>query len=1042
MRTRCPWPWLVFASLLLALTGCSKPETETETDTVSARIGPEGGTLTHPSGAVLVVPPGALSAPVSLTVALTQTPSAEVLHATPLGSAFVLGPEGQGFAKPVQLTLPIDAARVPTSGGPPRIFTAARGSNDFVQLETTSDSSSVTAATLHFSAFVPAASFALSPLSIATGSPLPTGAVAAPYGPVYLGAIGGTPPYTWLLSWGALPQGLTLSTAPDGRGVLQGVPGNDGNSAFSLRVSDAAGQVIEKPFELFVTSASGISITAVMPPQILVRSSDTLVTVTGQGFAVGSVVTLEGASLATSFVDATTLVATVPASMLTVAGSFRLRVSNALIGGGVSPPFSLLVIHGPPALTAMSPSEIPVGHPTLNVMLSGTGLGAGGVAYLGTVALPTQVVSPTEAVITVNANLLVNTGTFPLTFVNPAPGGGTSAPLPFRVVTLAPPTVLAPGSGGPNPTQGHIALDDVTVYWSDSDAGTLNKVPINGGAVTVLDAPGRFSPPVGISVGRCNLYWLRAGNLLAGTQGELMSMPVNGGTPGRLFATTFTLNRVRHDTVTNQVFWSRGPDVADILYRVPDSGGTALETVSGTWLQDFDLDDSWLYLVSRGTGRGNFFDGAVYRVRRDGTGGAWLAVNQNEPRYLAVGTDRIYWSLVSGEILSIAKTGLGGVTTVLRSTGTGLRSLAVDANNLYWSTDHDVRSMPLGGGPVTILASATDSWPHALEVDGAYLYWLTRSGQVMRLAKPGGSGGPPSTSACAGNPGQAFPVQISKQGGYGDVVSDGTFVYWSDGQGSGQGSIYKVPVAGGTTTTLSSGHDQPFLLKLYNGQLYWPDFYKGIMSMPAAGPGPAVRRWTWGAVADLAVDASGVWWVSANTSQLLHDGQVASTYTDDPPTGLALDTNDVYTVRFRTSISRQSKAGGVSTQFINDPAASGPMVASGGYLYWIASGRDIKRSPLGGGPTETLVTGQSSARFLVVDGSDLYWLTDGVYPDYGTGRVKFLRGGVGMPVTLAEAQPAPSGLTVDAQNVYWLNGGTGPTGSPGGLFKLAKSSLP
>ena len=61
------------------------------------------------------------------------------------------------------------------------------------------------------------------------------------------------------------------------------------------------------------------------------------------------------------------------------------------------------------------------------------------------------------------------------------------------------------------------------------------------------------------------------------------------------------------------------------------------------------------------------------------------------------------------------------------------------------------------------------SWPHALEVDGAFLYWLTRSGQVMRLAKPGGSGGPPATSACAGNPGQAFPVLLSQVGGFGGL---------------------------------------------------------------------------------------------------------------------------------------------------------------------------------------------------------------------------------------------------------------------------------
>jgi hypothetical protein len=933
--------------LLLVLAGC--PWLNPDPDAVSAVLGPEGGTLSHPAGAVLVVPQGALTAPVSLSLAVTEAPSTGDLRATPLGPAFLLGPEGQGFARPVQLTLPFEPTRLPSGSGAPRIFTAPRNSSAFVQLESSVAAPTVTAETLHFSTFI----------------------AAAP--------------------------------------------------AF----------------------ASTLSIAGVVPPQVLVRSSDTLITVTDTGFAAGSAVTLDGATLATAFVSDTSLSALVPAASLTTVGPRRVRVSNALLGGGVSAPFSLLVTNGPPALISLSPAEIPSGHPTLSVTLRGANLGAGGQAYLGAVALPTQVASPNEAVITLNANYLVNAGTFSLTFVNPAPGGGTSAPLPLRVVTLSPPTVLAPTPGGlPNhSTLGHLTMDDVSVYWTDAAAGTVSKVAINGGPVTLLDSPDPMARPVGISVGRCNVYWIRGGSTISRRSAEVMSVPVNGGSPaGRLTSVGRELNLVRYDRATQQLFWSTGPDVSDSLYRAPATGGTPEEISGSTWIQDFDSDDTHLYLVSRGTGRALFNDGAVMRMAKDGSAGVWLATSQQEPRHLAVGTDRIYWTLANGEIRGIAKTGVGGVSTVLR-TGESLSSLTLDSSYLYWTTEHDVQALPLGGGTVLILASATNSGPHALKVDGAYLYWLTRSGQVMRLPKPGGTGGPPATGACAGNPGQSFPVELSNVGGFGGLVSDGSFIYWSDGAGSGQGKVYKAPVAGGATTLLASGQDQPFVIRLYNGQLYWPNLYSGVMTMPASGATPPVRLWGTNNMADLAVDSSGVWWVSANTAQLFRNGQVASTYSGDPPVALALDDTYVYTTRFATNISRQPKSGGASVRIIPDDAATASLVVSGGYLYWITvDSRSIKRAPLAGGTPETLASDQSVARSLVVDGSDVYWITDGSYQAPKTGRIKLLRGGTGMPITLAEGQPFPSRIAVDAQYVYWLNGGT--TGAPGGVLRLAKSALP
>jgi len=59
-----------------------------------------------------------------------------------------------------------------------------------------------------------------SPLSITSASPLPGGAVGVAYSQT-LAAIGGTTPYTWSITTGALPDGLTLNSST---GVISGTP--------------------------------------------------------------------------------------------------------------------------------------------------------------------------------------------------------------------------------------------------------------------------------------------------------------------------------------------------------------------------------------------------------------------------------------------------------------------------------------------------------------------------------------------------------------------------------------------------------------------------------------------------------------------------------------------------------------------------------------------------------------------------------------------------------------------------------------------------
>lgn len=94
------------------------------------------------------------------------------------------------------------------------------------------------------------------PLSIAVGdgrlmittTQLPGGTQSVPYRAT-LGAIGGVPPYTWSVSSGTLPSGLTLNSSS---GVISGTPQSGGPSNFTVEVTDAIREDATAPLEIMV----------------------------------------------------------------------------------------------------------------------------------------------------------------------------------------------------------------------------------------------------------------------------------------------------------------------------------------------------------------------------------------------------------------------------------------------------------------------------------------------------------------------------------------------------------------------------------------------------------------------------------------------------------------------------------------------------------------------------------------------------------------------------------------------------------------------
>ncbi|MES2222265.1 MAG: putative Ig domain-containing protein [Acidobacteriota bacterium] len=87
--------------------------------------------------------------------------------------------------------------------------------------------------------------------TITTASPLPSGQVATPYS-VTLAATGGTTPYTWTISTGSLPAGLSINAST---GTISGTPTAGGiTSNFTVKVTGSGGGFGTKAMQILVNN--------------------------------------------------------------------------------------------------------------------------------------------------------------------------------------------------------------------------------------------------------------------------------------------------------------------------------------------------------------------------------------------------------------------------------------------------------------------------------------------------------------------------------------------------------------------------------------------------------------------------------------------------------------------------------------------------------------------------------------------------------------------------------------------------------------------
>jgi hypothetical protein len=427
-------------------------------------IGPEGGTLTHPTGARIVVPAGALQTATRLTLLGMAAPSNDALRGVALGQGFAAGPDGLSFLAPVDVFLPFDPTRIPAGGDAKnaQLRMAPHGSTAFVALQSDVDLSTRTihARTLHFTDFAPALTVQGGALFVTTPSVLP-GATASVAYRTPLAASGGAPPYTWALSTGsALPDGLAV----DASGAIAGTATSAGSASFFVTVADTASNAVQAVFSLVVLPAAPPDnpvpvLTAIAPSTAAQGSAATAVVLSGSRFVASSQAYWDGGVLPTTFVSATELHATLPANAFAAAGTLSLSVVSPSPGGGTSAVLPLVVTPSTtnplPTIASIAPSSLPVSNVATQIAIVGTGFVSSTSAMIGSLALATSFVSDTQLAAIVPASLLAAASTVQVGVYSPPPGGGTStstvtlaigAPFPVPTLTSTSPSYVDAGS--------------------------------------------------------------------------------------------------------------------------------------------------------------------------------------------------------------------------------------------------------------------------------------------------------------------------------------------------------------------------------------------------------------------------------------------------------------------------------------------------------------------------------------------------------------------------------------------------------------------
>jgi hypothetical protein len=299
----------------------------------------------------------------------------------------------------------------------------------------------------------------------------------------------------------------------------------------------------------FVT-ANGTSISSISPSAANAGDPAFTLTVNGTGFQSGITVLWNGSPISTTFVSATQVTASVPASLIASAGSASVTVENTL----AAPSNALTFTINPPStlsLTSLSPNSATVGGAAFTLTANGTGFVNGSTVLWNGAALTTSFVSVTQLTASVPASLIAAQGSASVSVQN-----GSAAPSNALTFSINLSSTLSVSSLSPNTA----AVGGAAFTMTVNGAGFVSGCAVlwNGAALaTTFISSTQVSAAV-------------AANLIATIGSANVAVQNPGGATSN--ALTFTIGAV-----------TAGPTLTSLSPNSTAPGGPAFTlTVTGT----------------------------------------------------------------------------------------------------------------------------------------------------------------------------------------------------------------------------------------------------------------------------------------------------------------------------------------------------------------------------------------------------------------------------------------------------------------------------